>query len=428
MALLTTFATTPITKLLYPPSYQKKLAAWRRGEIDWDTGEPVASDTVVTTDGREQKTGARIGQLLVYLKLDNLPETLNLISLFGKPVDAKVEDAAVDQVADQTVTGKEGLTAVAKSTSPQKAVRAHGLRLVELGDRVSSVMAVSEVDRYTSIDPVVNTFRTVGQFMRVAVSGEVFVMNEQIFAEALLAKATDISSDFILIPWVVPGHTGESQYETTLKSPYSSLAKPVLASRNQPVGVFVPQLTTSQHDHTRPSSSSQHGGKLSRAYSYSDIRRDIDLMPVTNKRHNIVLPFLGSTDDCFALDLVIQLCENPATTATIIHITEGSSTSHAQYLEQVASGLPESVASQIQFKDASAKDTSEAAVEQAAGAVRKSSRDVTWYNLVVVGRNDSARGTGSTVDEMQECFGRTASCMVKSKVKADVLIVQAKTV
>ncbi|KAL2172147.1 hypothetical protein VTG60DRAFT_148 [Thermothelomyces hinnuleus] len=42
MALVTTVATTPLTKALYPPWYQKKVDKWRRGEIDWD-GNPISS-------------------------------------------------------------------------------------------------------------------------------------------------------------------------------------------------------------------------------------------------------------------------------------------------------------------------------------------------------------------------------------------------
>lgn len=36
MALITTFATTPLVVWLYPPWYQRKLERWKQGEIDWD--------------------------------------------------------------------------------------------------------------------------------------------------------------------------------------------------------------------------------------------------------------------------------------------------------------------------------------------------------------------------------------------------------
>src|SRR5690349_10145278 len=87
MALLTTFATTPLTSLLYPPSYQKKLEAWKRGEIDWDTGLPTTGQGSPSGDTATPKSSNdRFRRLLVYLRLDGIPATLTLVSLFGIPV------------------------------------------------------------------------------------------------------------------------------------------------------------------------------------------------------------------------------------------------------------------------------------------------------------------------------------------------------
>ena len=74
MALITTFATTPLTSLLYPPWYQRKLEAWKRGDIDWDTGAPVRNGDGGSGDSISlRKMGStRIGSLLIYLRLDNM--------------------------------------------------------------------------------------------------------------------------------------------------------------------------------------------------------------------------------------------------------------------------------------------------------------------------------------------------------------------
>ena len=74
MALITTFATTPLASALYPPWYQRKLEAWKRGDIDWDTGAPVRHGDGGSSDNISlQKTGSmRIGSLLIYLRLDNM--------------------------------------------------------------------------------------------------------------------------------------------------------------------------------------------------------------------------------------------------------------------------------------------------------------------------------------------------------------------
>jgi hypothetical protein len=44
MALVTTFATTPIVSFLYPPSYQRKLELWKQGKIDWNGNQLHADD------------------------------------------------------------------------------------------------------------------------------------------------------------------------------------------------------------------------------------------------------------------------------------------------------------------------------------------------------------------------------------------------
>jgi hypothetical protein len=74
MALITTFATTPLTSFLYPPSYQRKIQAWKRGEIDWETGAPIRkTDSGEDGDMNRQKRGStEIRSLLIYLRLDNM--------------------------------------------------------------------------------------------------------------------------------------------------------------------------------------------------------------------------------------------------------------------------------------------------------------------------------------------------------------------
>ena len=74
MALITTFATTPLTSALYPPWYQRKLEAWKRGDIDWDTGASVRNGKGESREDISlQKMGStRVGNMLIYLRLDNM--------------------------------------------------------------------------------------------------------------------------------------------------------------------------------------------------------------------------------------------------------------------------------------------------------------------------------------------------------------------
>jgi hypothetical protein len=423
MALLTTFATTPLVTFLYPPWYQKKLAAWKRGEISWDSDAPTGDGVVSQED---LPANSRIGQLLVYLRLDNMPGLLGLVSLFGK------------DSADQVSAGdgkQEGVVENTSETAPTRAVRAHGLRLLQLGDRDSSVMTVSEVDEYTKNDPVVNTWRTVGQILKVAVSGEVATMPETRFPEALLTKSSDISSDLLLLPWSGSESLGESQHhhsESKLSSSYISFAKSILSSPDLNIAIFFPMSTSAQHSALQ----SPERLKLQRAYSFSDIHREIQPLPVKNKAQRIIFPFFGGRDDKLALMLVLQFCERREVTAAIFHIMgdEGSSSSEdREYLRRVSSKLPAAVAARVEFNFTPTNDANEELVSSACGSLHVDSGDVSWNNLVVLGRHGSAgklsragKAPMRAADELVDCLGDAAGILIGAEIKADLLIVQAK--
>ena len=73
MALVTTFATSPLTSALYPPWYQRKIQAWKRGEIDWDTGAPIQVENISFEETHRRKGApTEIRSLLIYLRLDNM--------------------------------------------------------------------------------------------------------------------------------------------------------------------------------------------------------------------------------------------------------------------------------------------------------------------------------------------------------------------
>ncbi|KXH27084.1 sodium/hydrogen exchanger family protein [Colletotrichum nymphaeae SA-01] len=433
MALLTTFATTPLTSFLYPRWYQKKLEAWKRGEIDWDTGEPISSHGGSTDDHEFTKpTNDRVQRLLVYLRLDNMPALLNLVSLFGKQSGSGGQFVESDEKGGMTSD-----TVALGSSNGIRAVRAHGFRLLHLTDRDSSVMTVSQVDDFSRNDPVVNIFRTVGQLIRVAVSGEVSIMPETRFAEALLSKSSDISSDLLLVPWSESGSLVDTQVlsadgSNKLGSTYTGFAKSILDSPEHNIGIFFPKGSVTQPT----SDGSSDRKRLSRAYSFSDIHHDIPTIPVTNKSHQIFMPYFGGNDDKLALKLVLQLCEKHNAQATVVHFVgtaEGDSQSHeGDYFGFVSTHVPANVASRIKFETSSSSNTLEAASSYAASGVRTDTREVTWHNLVVLGRRSAVKATegkasAKVSEDINDCLGIAAGVLITAGVKADLLVVQAKS-
>lgn len=425
MALLTTFATTPITTLLYPPWYQKKIAAWKRGEIEWDSSEDSTGAESALAP-QDLPTNNRIGQLLVYLRLDNMPGLLNLVSLFGQEA-SESNHAGRNQ---ETLLSSDEKSPASAPTLP---VKAHGLRLLTLGDRDSSVMTVSEVEEHNKNDPVVNTWRIVGQLLRVGVSGEVATMVENRFAEAILTKSASISADLLLLPWSSSGSMGDTLEHVPANragtTQYVHFTKQILDAKAHNVGIFFPEGGPTT---VVGGQAADKGLQLQRAYSFTKVQAEIQPLPVKNKAHQIILPYFGGDDDKFALMLVLQLCEKTGASAKVIHLYGDSTPDSREYLHAISSSLPASVSSRVDFSFTAANDAAEEVLSSVGSSVRDDTADLAWTNLVVVGRSSAAGklSSGKTraraSEEFVDCLGDAAGLLIGAAVKADVLVVQAK--
>jgi hypothetical protein len=316
MALITTVSTTPLTSLLYPPWYQKKLESWKRGEIDWD-GNQLNPDTP-TEGGLEKMQTTQVRRLLVHLRLDSLPSLFTFIALLGgerptvmaKTHRSKLEHEPVPESVDSSTNSSSALV-------PKRPLEVHGLRMLELTDRTSSVMKVSEMEDYSYKDPVVNAFRTFAQLNNVAVSGDVSVVPEASYAETLTGQASDHFSDLILIPWTESGNVSDGDIERTDDNFSSGIQdvfiQKTLEKANCNTAIFVnrgfggPAITESR--------------ALSRSMSGLSMRshREPPVQPIVDRSHHVYFPFFGGVDDCVALRFVLQLAQNSNITATIVH-------------------------------------------------------------------------------------------------------------
>jgi len=334
MALVTTFATTPLTAALYPPWYQKKLEAWKRGEIDWDTGKPIgASEDSSPGDNVafEKAEASQIRKVLVYLRLDSMPGILTLTSLLGganQHIDTDGEAADRDQGKVQSASR------TTRNDTPSRHISLHGLRLVHLSERDSSVMKVA--DSSTSIfDPVVNTFRAFGSLNSVPTSGEVAIVPEAYFADTLVSCASDVNASLILLPWTETGTI--SEYQTlsadeapnkaaparTTIGPYADLMHEVLstAAGSIHIGVFVNTRSASHAATTRtvkPRQLSRSFSGLSTSGHHED-RSVESSYPRGQNSHKIFVPYFGTADDRLAIRFVLQLALNPGVSVLILH-------------------------------------------------------------------------------------------------------------
>jgi hypothetical protein len=464
MALITTVATTPLVSWLYPPWYQKKLEAWKRGEIDWD-GNRLRPEGDDSSPERsiEKLQSTQVRRLLVYLRLDSLPSLFTFIALLGGDRGA---------VTTKTHRSKSELESVPEGGDTKGALvskrplEVHGLRMIELTERTSSVMKSSEVDEYTYKDPVVNAFRTFAQLNNVAVSGSVCVVPEISYAETLTSQASDHFSDLVLIPWTEPGSVSNldmaaDSFSTGLQDAF---IRTTLETATCNTAIFF------NRGFGGPAKPEPRIG-LTRTISGLSLRshREVAVPPAVDRSHHVYFPFFGGIDDRAALRFVLQLAQNSNITATIIHfntpiqsrnkkspevmsevvrtpsapasssqlnISERIDTealyagaaSDAALLHTLRDSLPTALSNRVVFVDVATTTPLADCLESARQEIAQSPKNA--GDLIVVGRgkhallSDNESGISSNY-EMRKTLGIVAESVISGGVRGSVLVIQA---
>lgn len=465
MALVTTVATTPLTKAFYPPWYQKKVERWRRGEIDWDENplEPPGSSE---GDHISKLNTSQVRRLMVHLRLDSLSSVFTFVALFGPENHAKAARL-------------EGASEGAEDTEVQvrrKPLEVHGLRVIELTERTSTVMHVTEFEEVFSLrDPVVNAFRAFSQLHDVAVSGRVAVAQVDAYADTLMAQASEVSSDFALIPW---GEYG-SVTDDNQSAPFAVDASDRFRSNAHLDFIHQTLQKAITTCNTGIFIDNGFGGiikpadkpLLSRTKSAMSLRshRELASLPVADKSHHIFFPFFGGADDRVALRIVLQLAKNSHVTASIVHIrwpaTEGPAAAAAEteaagpskikrslsifgkgkksdgngtnaahedaFLSSLESSLPDELAGRVVFsKTDVTPDTAlvetVALAKKTVGQTPKNAGDIVVLGRRHPGLDDStAEATSSGSLDLTRTVGAIADQLVTFGVKASILVVQA---
>ncbi|KAE8155263.1 Sodium/hydrogen exchanger family-domain-containing protein [Aspergillus avenaceus] len=473
MALVTTFATTPLTTYLYPKWYQIKVERWRRGEIDWD-GNPVQpgsrNDSMAVA--KEELQANAVRKLLVYLRLDGLSSICTLAALLGPSRFARppVPKLHPDRQKAQSMSPEpatEELAGTEVEESP--ALQVHGVRLMELTDRDSSVMKVSEIDEYTLWDPVVNTFRAFGQWHDMSIMAGVSVVPEYSYADTVVGMAREESSDLLLVPWSETGAMSEHQSGLGINEssrfangPYTDFVSNVMRQSLCNVGVLIERSV-----YTRQA---RRNLLAKRSIGAMSVRSSVwNSAPAAARSHHIVLPFFGGDDDRFALRFVLQLAQNDQVTATIVHIdvaptpprvSEGyqsssndttgnkvaghvsttvqGAESDSIFFNAMRDSLSESLSDRVVFQRVTKQKNAADAVGLAVSAVKEEMGKTPQKagNIVVVGRHNNRvdlsepfeASQGEIGAEVSRVLGTVAQAMVRTenRIVGDVLVLQAR--
>ncbi|KAM7184888.1 K(+)/H(+) antiporter 1 [Naviculisporaceae sp. PSN 640] len=342
MALVTTFATTPLVSWLYPPAYQRKLELWKQGKIDWN-GNPIMS-----SDGPDDEPESNVAnRLLVYLRADGLSSVLSVISHFtgrGRPEKREPDSGPAAEPLERV-----------------QPLRVHGYRIVELTDRNSSVMAVSEIEEYAAHDPIVKALGTCANNSSrdVIVSGQIAVVPENGYADALATEATKAKSDLIIVPWSETGSISElsgSILSTRSKADvlsgnqgFANLALQVFEKARQvsAVGVFLDEslLRIAAVSGGGSDDKSQQPARLVRqltkdacGVSISDVYNPPTIRTYSAEKkagHLIRVLYTGTQDDLYAVRLAFQLASQSEDVEVLVVETASSHSSSSSSDEHV---------------------------------------------------------------------------------------------
>ena len=468
MALVTTFATTPLTHALYPVWYQKKLEAWKRGLVEWDSDEPVNEPTAppVVVEKLEMVENLKIRRMMVHLSLDNMPLILSFMGLLttARLPKSRVHHSQANGPGESEESDPNG--------KPVRPIAAHGVNLVSLTERPSSVMQVSEIEEYALQDPIVNTFRTFGQLYNISTSGEVVVVPESSFSETLTHRASDYSFDMVFLPW--------NEYRSLQNSSGPRIgfqdedyARFVLSTMRNAVcntGVFI-SFTSAKTDVERPSLVRNKSQLSVRSFRLDQAQPQPSILKAGIK--HVFCALLGGPDDLLALSLALQIVENGCT-ATVVRFAGAAaadddidlikaqaaaaaadqpSSSAAPKLERRASvmeptlapaaadrdkrlfdslrsGMSAAVAERVVFETVHADETA-AELHSGKVVVERVASDFAGLHkqaggLVVVGRNWELKGLRAREGgEAERCLGVVGMDVLRSGIKGAMFVVKA---
>ncbi|KAL1889466.1 hypothetical protein Cpir12675_005774 [Ceratocystis pirilliformis] len=461
MAVITTVSTTPLTKLLYPPSYQRAIEGWRRGETDKKGRPLLQSGPSSQANASSALRTDMVHRLMVHLRLDTLSSLFTFVSLLEiEDVKTNGVDAGNEAKAGHADPANSNIETPGESTDVQthRHLEVHGLRLLELTDRTSSVMQSTEGEEYGVSDPVVTAFSTFSRLNEVAAAGRVAIVPASSFSETLVHHASSISSDFVIIPWSQRGSLTEDQGSSMPSEissfqgrGYSEFVQETLRHAPCPTAIFMDKGFGGGNKGlpTRP--------PISRTTSVHSTRtrKDPIALPVKDKSHVVFFPFFGGADDRVALRFVMQLSKKANVTATIAHFkltgeesrsvdgqvekttayeahASSNSSQHSSsvddhyLLSSLQSNLVSLGGGRVAFTEipVTRQNAIAIALQTAQTIVGQNPRNA--GDLIIVGRSHLCLDDGATDigDELKSTLGQAASSLLGAHANASVLVVQ----
>ena len=442
MALVTTFATTPLVVWLYPPWYQRKLDLWKKGKIDWD-GKPLPQEeSSESSEGDWAEHHEAVRKVIIYLRVDGLPRIFTLVSMFA--AKREPEEHAGPLLKPEGGGVFKNQRATASVTTIRRPVRVNGLRLVELTERESSVMRVSELEEYAARDPIIKAFGTFGTSQDVSVAGQVAVVPGRTFSSTLLRRAKDLTADFIVIPWSETGTMSEqpSFYDEHTGGPLANREFAKLVSDTfdkarafSNVGVIIDKMVILPvvQDENNTDKPPFQLNRTNTGISMADRNKSVIEFKLSDSgRNRLVVLYTGSEDDLFAVKLGLQFAKHDNVDLKVIKAMvnkEAEDDDHDSTFDYktLKSSVPDHMKSRVQFMDSELPP-----LDAAVAALKEPSSADT---LLILGRgtSDLSLSVVSSASSLSStaALGSLATNMVhelkQKKLNSSLLVVQKRT-
>ncbi|BGP30353.1 K(+)/H(+) antiporter [Rhodotorula toruloides] len=327
MALVTTFATTPLTLAFYPVWYRIKSDRERRGLPSTPTDKTSSS-----TFG-DEKPRSRFA--VVVEQFEHLPAVMAFLRLVQAPatVEAGTKLALTSAAKDEK---DESPAATASNGTLPTLLHIAFLRLVELTDRTSALLRAAESEstllRSDALSTVVRAFANgLGVETR---SMALAIVAQEGYSRQVAEFAEESESEVVVLPWALPVASSTTAIPAGSTQPKASTSTQAGVAES-----WIPNPLEAYFNGTGSSLASTmtiqgavgYASYLREVYAeapcdvavfidHSDTAASTDV-PISAGKAHLFLAFHGGSDDRLALGLLVQLVTaNPGHSATVIRI------------------------------------------------------------------------------------------------------------
>ncbi|CAG8574696.1 9587_t:CDS:2 [Paraglomus brasilianum] len=307
MAIVTTCITAPLAILIGPDDLKLY-----KSQIPYFGKKLLAKDDEESGGTYIPSTKSKNNILVVLNKVEYISPMMSLLRLL-QPTQSDVS------TRDSASVSSDEKIAV-KHTGDQEAITVHALRLMELGQRMSSVMKSHESAEIAHHDPIMNVFRIFGEQNIFNVESTLSIRAVNKFAEQVLQTAEQSSAELIIIPWT---GTGSIAYD----NPEDFYHPREYSDTNPQVAQYVQEVFNATENISVTAFIDRGLGMVPGG------------IPVTGKieiKISMFVPFVAGADDREALSLVARFVESPYVEATVLRIIKSDEpTEYDSQLEPV---------------------------------------------------------------------------------------------